>query len=56
MGAKTLYFAAMQGASLFRKFLFIVVVIGSAAFLLYLVDDDLGFGWPNTVVRNWHIF
>jgi hypothetical protein len=38
------------------KVFFFAVVISAAAFFLYLVDDDLGLGWPNNVVRNWQQF
>lgn len=38
-----------------RAFIVAVVVVGSAT-LLHLIDDGLGIGWPQNVIRNWQDF
>jgi hypothetical protein len=45
----------MQIPRLDKIFLMLAVVSG-CALLLYLVDDGLGVGWPQNVVRNWEQF
>jgi hypothetical protein len=39
--------------SRFAKVLLVLGVIGSCAWLQYLIDDGLDIGWPQNVVRNW---
>src|SRR5471030_1823827 len=38
------------------KIFLILAVIGCSAWLQYLIDDGLGIGWPQNVVRNWQQF
>jgi hypothetical protein len=40
----------------FVKIIIIPAAITCSAFLIYLVDNDLGIGWPHNVVRNWQQF
>lgn len=51
-----MYSVDMQGASRFQKILFTLFALGAAGYLLFLVDDNLGLGWPNNVIRNWQEF
>jgi hypothetical protein len=39
-----------------RRLLFFVIVIAAAMVLSYLVDNNLEWGWPTNVVRNWQEF
>jgi hypothetical protein len=50
-----MYFGVVQSAML-RKILFPVLAIGAAMVLSSLIDDNLGWGWPSNVVRNWQEF
>jgi hypothetical protein len=38
------------------KIIALAIVITCSALLIYLVDDGLGIGWPQNVVRNWEQF
>lgn len=38
------------------KIVLMLAVVSGCALLLYLVDDGLGVGWPQNVVRNWEQF
>lgn len=38
------------------KIFLILAIIGGCAWLQYLMDDGLGTGWPQNVVRNWEEF
>jgi hypothetical protein len=38
------------------KIITVAFVITCSALLIYLVDDGLGMGWPQNVVRNWQQF
>src|ERR1700722_10114174 len=37
----------------FRKFIFFAGVVCASVFLSFLIDDNLGPGWPTNVIRNW---
>lgn len=50
------YFVEMRTTPLWQKILLSMAVIGAAAYLLFLVDDNLGLEWPNNVLRNWQEF
>jgi hypothetical protein len=39
-----------------KKIAFAAAVLAGCAFLLYLVDDGWGLGWPHNTVRNWEDF
>lgn len=39
-----------------KNILILVAVIIASAWLMSLIDDGLGFGWPQNVVRNWQQF
>jgi hypothetical protein len=52
---KACIFEAVQPVML-RRLLFFVIVIMAAMVLSYLVDDNLGWGWPTNVIRNWQDF
>jgi hypothetical protein len=47
--------AGVQPA-LLRKLIFFAVIIGAAMALSYLIDDNLEWGWPTNVIRNWQEF
>jgi hypothetical protein len=32
---------------------FIIGIVAASTWLLYLIDDGLGIGWPSNVLRNW---
>ena len=43
----------MPAAQLIRIFTVLFVVICSVLLFCYLIDDGLGIGWPQNVLRNW---